>query len=302
MKQPMLAGKNPKTLLFPRLASAKIDGIRAVVKDGILLSRTLKPIPNTYTQELFGVEALEGLDGELTVGPYNSSDLMQRTTSGVMTEEGEPDVTYWVFDFWTHPNTCFSDRYKKLELASKSGYIGAATSHSRVKLLPHYLINDMDELEAFEAGMLSEGFEGIMSRTLSGPYKYGRSTGNEGYLIKHKRFKDAEAVIIGFEERMHNANESKTDERGYAKRSSHKDNLIPMGTLGSFRVRDSLGREFNVGTGMSDAQRAQFWAIRETLVGTFLTYKSFEMTGVKNLPRFPVFKAFRDVRDIGLAK
>jgi DNA ligase-1 len=109
--KPMLAAKEAKPeLRFPCFASAKIDGIRAVVKEGILLSRTLIPIPNHYTQDLFGSDDLEGLDGELAVGPANATDLMQRCQSELMSRDGEPQVTYWIFDYWTDVLACACSR------------------------------------------------------------------------------------------------------------------------------------------------------------------------------------------------
>jgi DNA ligase 1 len=52
---------------FPYLVSPKIDGLRALVKDGVVYSKTMKPIPTRRVQELFG--HLHGADAELTVGP-----------------------------------------------------------------------------------------------------------------------------------------------------------------------------------------------------------------------------------------
>ena len=37
-------------LQYPIIASAKLDGIRCLIKDGVALSRTLKPIPNKSIQ------------------------------------------------------------------------------------------------------------------------------------------------------------------------------------------------------------------------------------------------------------
>jgi len=299
--KPMLAAtlKDKPPLRFPCYASVKIDGIRAVVKDAILLSRTLIPIPNFYTQDLFGSSGLEGLDGELTVGPSYAPNVMQATMSGVMSQDGEPDeLMYWVFDYWTDEYAPFSDRILRLQAAEDGNYLGAASIHPRVRLLQQTLIRNEVELLAYEKAALERGFEGIMTRCPEGRYKFGRSTPKEQFLVKHKRWKDAEAKIIGFEERMHNANEATTDERGYTKRSSHKDNLIGTGTLGSFLVVDKDGREFGVGTGLTDAQRREYWIYRQSLLGGYLTYKSFEQTGVKDAARFAVFKSLRDYRDI----
>ena len=45
--KPMLASPMElEHVRWPMYASVKLDGIRAVVRDGKLLSRSLKPIPN----------------------------------------------------------------------------------------------------------------------------------------------------------------------------------------------------------------------------------------------------------------
>lgn len=300
MKQPMLAAKEAKPeLRFPCWASPKVDGIRAVVKDNILLSRTMIPIPNHYTQDLFGVSDLEGLDGELAVGPLNAPDVMQKTMSGTMSRDGEPDVIYWVFDYWTDQHAIFGDRILRLTAAQNGQYIGPNSRRPRVCLLPQVLVNTPDELKAFEDKVLAEGYEGVMTRAPEGLYKFGRSTPKQQWLVKHKQWDDAEAVVIGFEERMHNANEATVDERGYTKRSSHQDNMIPMGTLGALIVRDPWsGVQFNIGTGFADAERKYIWDNRDKYLNSFAVYKTFKQTGVKDAPRFPVFKGFRDSRDV----
>lgn len=293
----MLAGKAPERFAasaFPMYASPKIDGIRAVVKDGILLSRALKPIPNNFVQDILGNEKLSGLDGELTVGPPNDKNVMQTTMSGVMSEEGEPDFIWWVFDYWTNPVTPFNVRYTQL-----AEYVFTSEYAKRVKVLPHTLIVDADQLRSYEENMVNAGFEGVMLRSLNGPYKYGRSTTNEGYLLKLKRFTDSEAVVIGFEEKMHNANEATIDERGYTKRSSHQENLVPMNTLGALQVRDlTTGVEFSLGTGFDDVTRKMIWDLKSGYLGRIVVYKHFDVCGVKEKPRIPTFKGFRDKRDM----
>jgi DNA ligase-1 len=293
--KPMLAVEAPKELKFPVYASPKLDGIRAVVRDGLLLSRSLKPIPNEFVQDSLGCDALNGLDGELTVGPANHPNVMQATTSGVMSHEGTPDFTFWVFDYWTQPTVPFHRRLEELTLGLSTGILDAFT---RVKLLPQTLILNAATFQLYEEQIVAAGFEGVMVRSVDGTYKYGRSTAREGYLLKVKRFKDAEAVVIGFEERMHNANEAKVNALGHTERSSHKANLIPMNTLGALVVRDrKTGVEFSIGTGFDDAARARYWAVRDSLIGQLVTYKFFEV-GVKVAPRFPVFKGFRSAMDL----
>ena len=116
MKQiikPMLAVEvNFDKLRYPVYAQPKLDGIRVVVKDGIVYSRSLKAIPNKHVQTLFS--HLNGLDGELIVGNPTAHDVFQKTTSGVMSKEGEPDVTLYAFDMWNQTDKTYESRYNTL--------------------------------------------------------------------------------------------------------------------------------------------------------------------------------------------
>ena len=111
---------------------------------------------------------------------------------------------------------------------------------------------------------------------------------NEGYLLKLKRFEDAEAVVIGFEERMHNGNEATVSELGRTKRSSHKANKSGRGDLGALVCRTPEGIEFNIGTGFTDSDRQRIWDSRDQFLGRNAKYKFFPV-GVKEAPRHPVF-------------
>lgn len=297
MKEPMCAKQADRELRFPVYASPKIDGIRCIIKDGIALSRTLLPLPNIFIQDTIGFDVLNGLDGEICVGPPNAPDLMQRTSSAVMSRQGEPDFTFWVFDYWTDPARWFEKRWMDLQTGMTADF---KERFPRVKLLPQAKLDNQEQLDEFEQAHVTVGFEGVMTRVYDGIYKYGRSTTKQQYLLKHKRFEDAEAVVIGFEERLHNGNDAKVDERGYTKRSSHQANLIPMDTLGALLVREPItGVEFSIGTGFDDTLRAHIWRNKSSYLGQFVTYKTFKQTGVKNKPRFPTFKAFRHTMDIG---
>lgn len=280
--RPMLAGTvtAPEKLRFPMLATPKIDGIRCLVLGGKALTRSLKPVPNRYIQRLASTLP-EGLDGELLCGDFNS------TQSAVMSEDGEPDFIYLVFD-QIGPGG-YSYRVDGLLRLSLPGWC--------FRLMP-VAIEDRYALDDYEAKCLAGGYEGVMLRAPGGPYKFGRSTEKEGYLLKLKRFEDSEAVVVGFEEQMRNGNEATTNALGLTERSSHKANLVPAGVLGTLLVRDIYtGVEFGVSTGMTAAQRADLWARRDTLLGQVVKYKH-QPHGAKEAPRLPVFLGFRDWRDM----
>lgn len=285
--KPMLASPFDESLLkFPVLASPKLDGVRAIVLGGVVLSRALKPIPNKWVQQRFS--HLEHFDGELIVGASNDPDVLRATTSGVMRVDGDPEVSFHVFDHIASPLTPYSQRHHELLLVKKPT--------AGVTVVKQTRLFDADGLREYETYVLDQGFEGVMLRHPDAPYKFGRSTAREGYLLKVKRFHDAEFEIVGFEEEMFNANEAKTSELGRTKRSSHKANKIPKGRLGALVLKYG-DTTFNCGTGFNDAERENIWAERERYLGQFAKIKYFAH-GIKDVPKLPSFLGIRDLRDM----
>jgi DNA ligase-1 len=291
--RPMLAAKatdEELQALFKRghsfLLSPKIDGIRALVVNGTLVSRTMKPIRNTYTQSLFGRPELEGLDGELVVGNPWDKNLMQQTSSGVMSYDGRPDVRFYVFDQWNYP--------APFEIRLPT----SVTSPSVVNHL-HRWVSSYEEMIHWEQHYLSEGYEGVMLRHPNGPYKQNRSTLREAYLVKVKRFEDGEARILDYEVLYRNENIATLDERGYTKRSHEASGKVAANTLGRLYVEDiQSGVRFAVGSGFTEAQRNEYWELGNKLLGRVIKYKSFKNAGVKTAPRHPIFLGFRDPEDM----
>lgn len=297
--RPMLASP-AKDIKFPVYASPKIDGIRAYTNNG-LYSRSGKLIPNKYAQDLLRISAVNGLDGELCVGPPNYPNLMQVTTSGMMTAEGRPNFTYWVFDIWSKPTMPFEQRLRTLNREAVINYewVLRLIDAKIIQFLPQELIHNMDELTQYETDHLAIGYEGIMIRDPNSPYKYGRSTAREGYLLKVKRWEDSEAIILDFKEFMHNANPLERGNFGEAKRSHHQENKVPMDTLGSLVCQDvKTAQLVDIGTGFDQITRKLIWDAREAFKGKIVKYKHFAQAGVKDAPRFPVFIGFRDERDM----
>ena len=282
--RPMLAtDADLGKLRFPLLASAKLDGVRAVVRDGVVFSRSNKPIPNAYVQSLFS--KYTHFDGELIVGDPTSKTCYRDTVSGVMSRDGTPLVTFHVFDHVEVPVATYIHRAKRI----RAGKF--------IVKLQQTLVRDLDELLAMEEELLAAGYEGLILRSPDAPYKNGRSTVKEGFLLKLKRFVDDEAVVIGFEERMHNGNEAVVSELGRTKRSSHQAGKSGRGDLGALVVRGCGGSEFNIGTGFNDAERAAIWDDRDRYLGRIAKFKHFPV-GAKEAPRHPVFLGWRDRIDL----
>ena len=136
-----------------------------------------------------------------------------------------------------------------------------------------------------------------MVRSMNGPYKQGRSTLKEGYLLKIKRFVDEEAIIIGFDEKMHNTNEAKVDALGYTERSTSKEGMIGASTLGALVVQSEKWGEFRIGTGFDDVLRKEIWENKDKYLSQLAKFKYFA-TGVVEKPRFPVYLGIRNKMDI----
>lgn len=295
MLKPM-RGVAPKSDLtdFPYLVTPKIDGMRALVKDGVVYSKTMKPIPNKQVQAKFG--HLHGADGELTVGPpYTISpedDVFDRSRGPIMRKDCVSDFQFHVFDVWDAP---------ELPALRRAEYVWDRFYASRVaSIVSHFPVHSAFEVQAALEQSLESGYEGVMLRQAYAPYKYGQSTEKEGYLLKLKPFEDAEAIILDVIEQQTNTNEATKDELGYAKRSSAKSGRVANGTFGAFLVRDlRTGAEFSVGNGpgLTAVLRNELWSNRDALVGKIITYK-YQEIGTKKAPRLPQFLRFRDPIDL----
>lgn len=293
--KPMLSGKAPADLTklrYPLLASPKLDGIRCIIRRGGAVSRNLKPIPNERVREYLSTLP-PGIDGELMVqGGFNAC---QSFFMSKQPKEWTDDWFLFAFDWHGKQDFAFEDRLRALTTWSEE------YGHNNLHVVEHKLITNADDLAAFEAECLADGFEGVMVRDPRGPYKFGRSTTREGYLLKIKQFVDEEATIVGVEELMRNENELEQDELGHAKRSAAKAGLVPAGCMGMLRCRTEDGAEFGIGSGFTQWHRNTFWSRREELVGKLVTFKHQPDPGGRQpgqAPRFPVFKGLRHENDL----
>jgi DNA ligase-1 len=287
--KPMLASSEIPNLYedvkYPCYIQPKLDGIRCLAIDGVAYSRKMKPIPNQYVQKVFKELNLHGLDGELMVhGDFNS------VQSAIMSEDGEPEFYLAVYDYWDS-DLPYSDR-----AALYTTKIFEINKPLFVKRVISEFVNTPEEAERAVAKYVEQGYEGGILRSPNGRYKQGRSTFKEGFLLKLKSFHDSEAVVIGFEEKMSNENTLETDERGYAKRSSKKEGMVPANTLGSLQV-DWNGVVFNIGSGFTDIQRKDIWDNKENYLGKLANFSYQEITKY-GVPRFPVWRGFRSELDM----
>jgi DNA ligase-1 len=255
--KPMLAAtaEDLSALTFPLLASPKLDGIRCVKHDGKALSRSLKPIPNKFVREWVEQHLPDGIDGELMLADHKAP--FRDVTSAIMSHEGEPDFRFQAFDLWRYAAPRFDVRYELLNIwFDQDCGQGVGT---RCAIVPHTQCDNLMELNDIIMRNKHLGYEGTMVRSPGGPYKFGRSTAKEGYLLKIKDFLDEEAVVIGIVEEMHNANAAYTDEVGRTKRSRAKAGKVGKGTMGALVCKLPDGTTFEVGSGFTEKERQEIW-------------------------------------------
>ena len=220
--KPMLTSKceRPDQLPFPVLATPKLDGIRCLKVGGKALTRSFKPISNCHAREWIEANLPDGVDGELMLRDGTFSE----TTSAIGRRDGQPDFVFHVFDYVTDSiNSPYVERINQLAVLPDSVRI--------VKVLPVWIRNAA-ELSAYEEECIAAGYEGVMVRTPDSPYKCGRSTEREAWLLKIKRFEDAEAVVLEPYEGMTNQNAAELDAFGRTKRSLAQAGMIGRGEVG----------------------------------------------------------------------
>jgi DNA ligase-1 len=298
------------------LCSPKLDGIRAVKHPTFgLVSRTLKPIPNRWIQYALRHPGWDYLDGELVRGSWDDHLTWEYNDnqSAIMSEGGVFEFTYAVFDHVSEPEKAFW--YRNGQAAELIGIRGQTIEEDfsiyndgpklncrfHIHHLHQYHARSIDDLLNYEREILAQGFEGVIARDRGCRYKNGRATWNQQGMFKMKRFVDAEAIIIGFEELYRNYNPATKDALGYQVRSDHLAGMLPADTLGYVRVKGATGAfadvEFSIGSGFDDGLRAKIWGNRDGYLGKVVKFK-YQQCGAKDKPRAPIFLGFRHTEDL----
>jgi DNA ligase 1 len=229
------------------LMSEKLDGVRALWDGKQFLSRQ----GNRYFAPSWFTAGLpqEALDGELWIGRKN----FQRTVSIVRRQDQTDlwkEIRFVVFDTPANDGP-FETRLQLLHTIMETNRPLYARAHDQNVCSGHdHLQKEMDRIDAL-------GGEGLMLRQPCSIYTAGRSA----TLLKVKRFHDCEARVIAHQ----------------AGTGRHK------GRLGALLVEMANGIQFAVGTGFTDAERAN-----PLPVGSTVSVRYQELTD-GGVPRFPSF-------------
>lgn len=279
---------------LPLMVQIKEDGIRCVINERQApRTRTFKPIPNKWIQKtLRDLRLPAGFDGEIVTFTGGVLDNFNTTSSKVMTIGGTPDFLYRVFD-WLGAKGAL-DRYTLLinwfaQFNAPSNPVEYV--RNTLAMTPSTLWQKVDAL--------SLNFEGAMLKKLNAPYRYGKCTLAQSYVMKWKPIETSEAIVMGFEEAMENTNPLLIGSDGQMERSHKLEGMKPKDTLGALIVRDLTTRVvFSVGTGFSEIDRSEIWRNRDKYEGAIITYTYQASRTKKEKPISPVWKGFRDKKDL----
>lgn len=297
---------------FPCIVQGKVDGCHALNRDGVLLGRSLKKHDNIYTTDKFSLPEFHGFCGEMILGDNPAADDLCRLSSGALRRiQGEPKITWWLFDYVTDAVLHLGYRERMRILLDEVLNLPDELSKN-IRVIKSKVVKNMQELLEFEDKCLNEGYEGIIIRDTEALYKYGRCGKTHMGAWRVKRFIEEEILCTSIEEGTSNHNEKTKNELGRSERSSHQENLVPNGKVGTIigtLLKDVLdpqtkklliakGTEVNVSPGkMTDEERKWYFENRKEIIGEVVKFKLFPK-GIKDQPRFATFVTIKNKNDV----
>lgn len=292
--RPMLAAtieseEDLAKLNFPVYVQPKLDGRRCLIIKGKAYSRSLKPLPNRFVRDALTSIFKDNpntFDGEIISG----NNLFD-TQSAIATYDGTPKWEYHIFDTFDSPTVNYERRREYLI------YFTMTNRNLNIHGIPSCRCFIVDQILFYEDTMLHRGYEGIIIRSPTGPYKFGRSTLAEGYLLKFKRYKTTEGVIVNIYEAFENTNPQEVNELGLSYRSHAEDGMVAKNMMGSIIVSHPTLGMVTIGTGFTELLRRKMWLRQQDYLGKTVTFK-YRDYGIKDKPREVSFLAFRDKDDL----
>jgi len=216
------------------------------------------------------------LDGEIVGESFQALMKQAQRKTNVETK----DMTYCVFDwipfeefergYWN------AQQHKRTELLESHKELFESTES--VRIMPGIEVDlttseGHDVMRRFATDAVASGYEGIMIKDIDAPYECKRSS----FWMKSKPVITVDLNIVGFEE-------------GTGRNEGRLGAIVCEG------VDDDRNIRVNVGSGLSDADRDEYWTARDDLLGRVVEVAADAVTqnqdGSYSL-RFPRFVRFR---------
>jgi DNA ligase-1 len=279
---------NLDTLAYPLMASTKIDGIRMIVRDGKLFTRSLKPQMSSSIQSRFAFLAEYSkdnnilLDGELYSPSISFSELSGQCRA--YNASIAADLAFYCFDLLHEPCEKIQQRTYKERVIH---IVCAETSimNDYFQVVHTKVVNSRKEVEDYFEEVLAQGYEGLILRNPKSGYKFGRGTIKEGIIFKLKPFitMDDKIVDIIQATEVRDGAEKKINELGRSVTSKKKDDRILIEKAAAFVVMYN-GLPLKVTIAESDEKKIEIWKHQKNYIGKYVEYKGLKI-GMKDLPR-----------------
>ena len=243
----------PDAKLADYWVSEKLDGVRGYWDGEKLLTRGGNRInaPGWFTAGWPKIS----MDGELWVGRGKFAETVSIVLHQTPDDAGWRKIRFMVFDLPTHPGA-FTERNEALKTLLSGVPLPWVRQVEQIKAADHV------RLRAMLDRVVKNGGEGLMLHRGGSLYRAGRSDD----LLKLKPYQDAEARVIG-----HLPGKGKYS-----------------GMLGALLVETAEGLQFRIGTGFSDADRAN-----PPPLGSWVTYRFTGLNEKSGIPRFARFMRLR---------
>ena len=230
------------------LVSEKYDGVRGVWDGSTLRFRSGRavPAPAWFTAQLPRVP----LDGELWLGRGRVDELSGIVRTERSVDAGWRQLRFMVFEL-PGAGGSFAERAVRIETIVRQ------SASPQLVAVEHAAVADRGALHRRLATTIAQGGEGLVLHLADAPWTPGRGD----TLLKLKPSLDDEATVIA-----HHAGKGKYE-----------------GVLGALEVRTADGRQFLLGSGLSDALRRA-----PPPIGSVLTFRYRDLTS-GGLPRFASF-------------
>lgn len=241
----------------------KLDGHRALYKDGVLYSRQGKVLEIPHIEEALKKHGLEEfhLDGEL----YIHGKSLQELSSLIKRHQEESlQLEYHIYDA-VSPDS-FYDRIMRV------GDRIVRANHAHIKMVQTFPVMTIEMLTAYHEKFRNAGYEGTMLRFGEQGYQSDKRSRN---LLKLKEFHDAEWTII-------NVEEGKPYIRG--EQTFH----VPVWVLDA-----GNGKTFTATAQGDMYEKEELWITREQHIGKQLTVR-YHYLSADGIPQLPVAIRFRE--------
>ena len=266
----------------------KIDGIRARIwlenAEVKIYSRKgnkfswLDHIKEEIKELLTLLPGNAGLDCELYNDKMKFEDLTAAVKTKISIHEKNKEVNCYIFDIVV-PDMILEDRITMLK---KCWDVVSGKQH--LFLVPNCIVHMRSSIDHYLDQAIASGYEGVILRKFLGvdrgytKDKMKEKDINESLyrgnrnnnLIKYKKFKDAEGIIISVKD-------GKGKEKGAA----------------IFGLKSKDGKIFDCRPEGTLGDRKRWFLNPNECIGKEYTYRYFELTK-KGIPRFPVGVGFRD--------